>query len=113
VAALAVMRSTPGVSEEKVGPEGAITRTEAALAARTVIVSALESQRPLRAIEGLQVAPLILSGASVRARQLSSLMIAGVGSQALFQRTGGQLQRLPPRRHLRRLQVQIRDRLAA
>jgi hypothetical protein len=36
-------------------------------------------------------------------------MIAGIRVQALFQRAGGQPQRLPPRRHLHRLEVQVRD----
>jgi hypothetical protein len=40
-------------------------------------------------------------------------MIAGVGVQALFQRAGGQPQRLPPRSHLYRLEVQVRDGRAA
>jgi hypothetical protein len=40
-------------------------------------------------------------------------MIAGVGVQALFQRTRRQAQSLPPRCYFHRLEIHLGDRLAA
>jgi hypothetical protein len=51
---------------------------------------------------------MILGGASAGASQFWSPLIADVAIQALFQRAGGQRQRLPRRRHLHGLEVQVR-----
>jgi hypothetical protein len=40
-------------------------------------------------------------------------MIAGIGVELLFQGAGCQAQSLPPRRHLYRFQIQVRDRRTA
>jgi hypothetical protein len=50
----------------------------------TVIVSALEVQRPQYAFEGLGVTTMILGTASAGAGQFRSPMIAGIGVELLF-----------------------------
>jgi hypothetical protein len=40
-------------------------------------------------------------------------MIGSIGVQPLFQRSGGQAQSLPPRRHLHGFEIQILDGLTA
>jgi hypothetical protein len=40
-------------------------------------------------------------------------MIGGIGVQPLFQRSRGQTQSLPPRRHLHSFEVQVPDGLTA
>jgi hypothetical protein len=62
-----------------------VARAKSALALLTVIVSALKSQWPQYAFEGLLVTAAILSAASTGAGQFRSHMIAGISIEPLFQ----------------------------
>jgi hypothetical protein len=56
---------------------------------------------------------MILGLFSAGATEFRARMIAGVGIQPLFQCSCGQLQGLPPSRHLQGFEVQILDGLTA
>jgi hypothetical protein len=56
---------------------------------------------------------MILGKPSAGAWQFRSGVIGGVSVEPLFQRSGGQMQSLPPRRYLHGFEIQIPDRLAA
>jgi len=56
---------------------------------------------------------IILGRFSARAWQFRARIIAGIGIQALFQRSRGQTQSLPPRRCLHGFEIQIANGLAA
>lgn len=64
-------------------------------------------QRPQHTFKGLLVTPPILSRFSATARQFRASMIGRVGVQPLFQGSGGQPQRLSPRRHLHGFEIEI------
>jgi len=70
-------------------------------------------QRAQYTFKRLPVAAMILGKPSAGAWQFRSGVIGGVSVEPLFQRSGGQMQSLPPRRYLHGFEIQIPDRLAA
>jgi hypothetical protein len=78
-----------------------------------MIVGSFQMQRTQYALKRLPVAAMILGLFSAGATEFRARMIAGVGIQPLFQCSCGQLQGLPPSRHLQGFEVQILDGLTA
>jgi hypothetical protein len=70
-------------------------------------------QRAQYAFKRLPVTAMILGQPSAGAGQFRPRVIGGVSVQPLFQRSGGQTQSLPPRRHLHGLEIKIPDAGAA
>ena len=70
-------------------------------------------QRAQYAFKRLPVTAMILGWPSTEGQQFRTRVIARVSVQPLFQRTGGQAQSLPARRHLHGFEIQILDGLVA
>ena len=90
-----------------------VARAEPALALGAVIIGPLQEQRSQHALKRLPVAAMILGWFSTGASQFWAGVIAGIGIQPLFQRSGSQTQSLPSCSHFDGFEIQVLDGLTA